>query len=432
MSEINDKILKMRLKIKDMKAQVYPIVNPELLGLDEYIKSLYIKLLCTIILYENDPLEMQVLYLKRIMQGMDIEDPIEEYMKKALELSEVDIEDFILFMKKDIVKCYFAVDGIILLVMGNHDYRNIEYLEELLEVCGLDKNDLNSLSLIAISILQQKSDCYEKAQKCIGHNVMGTDFSPYIKSFFDSGIVSDNEKYIYYRNMTNKGLNPKRIYESNKIIFENMEICLEDSLSFNKCEELNFVNCKFVKNVKEDISCIIVNGCKNIRIEKCSFTNLNNIHDIFKLENCEEVFFQDSLVQNCNFIKDVCGNEKIGLIIQIDGNEKIKISIINSKFQNLTGSSKVKYYRPSFYARPGSIITNKKSYVSNCEFDNIEYYAYLGTRQQDYLKLEKGRMRLFTRKTENIDNKINNSPEFNSKDCYHAKDDWEDDDRGDD
>ena len=53
MSEINDKILKMRLKIKDMKAQVYPIVNPELLGLDEYIKSLYIKLLCTIILYEN-------------------------------------------------------------------------------------------------------------------------------------------------------------------------------------------------------------------------------------------------------------------------------------------------------------------------------------------------------------------------------------------
>lgn len=41
-------------------------------------------------------------------------------------------------------------------------------------------------------------------------------------------------------------------------------------------------------------------------------------------------------------------------------------------------------------------------------------------------------MRLFTRKTENIDNKINNSPEFNSKDCYHAKDDWEDDDRGDD
>ena len=387
MSEINDKILKMRLKIKDMKAQVYPIVNPELLGLDEYIKSLYIKLLCTIILYENDPLEMQVLYLKRIMQGMDIEDPIEEYMKKALELSEVDIEDFILFMKKDIVKCYFAVDGIILLVMGNHDYRNIEYLAELLEVCGLDKNDLNSLSLIAISILQQKSDCYEKAQKCIGHNVMGTDFSPYIKSFFDSGIVSDNEKYIYYRNMTNKGLNPKRIYESNKIIFENMEICLEDSLSFNKCEELNFVNCKFVKNVKEDISCIIVN---------------------------------------------VCGNEKIGLIIQIDGNEKIKISIINSKFQNLTGSSKVKYYRPSFYARPGSIITNKKSYVSNCEFDNIEYYAYLGTRQQDYLKLEKGRMRLFTRKTENIDNKINNSPEFNSKDCYHAKDDWEDDDRGDD
>ena len=42
MSEINDKILKMRLKIKDIKAQVYPIVNPELLGLDEYIKSLYI------------------------------------------------------------------------------------------------------------------------------------------------------------------------------------------------------------------------------------------------------------------------------------------------------------------------------------------------------------------------------------------------------
>ena len=69
MTEINKKVDGLRTLMKDMKAEMYAITNPDLVELDEYTKNLYLKLLCTVVQYENEPSEMQVLYLKRIIKA---------------------------------------------------------------------------------------------------------------------------------------------------------------------------------------------------------------------------------------------------------------------------------------------------------------------------------------------------------------------------
>ena len=83
-----------------MKANLYAIENPDLVVLDEFNKNLYIKLLCTVVEYENNPSDMQVLYLKRIIKGIGLQEPIENYMRKAMEVSDDDIKEFIDLQRK--------------------------------------------------------------------------------------------------------------------------------------------------------------------------------------------------------------------------------------------------------------------------------------------------------------------------------------------
>ena len=69
MDEFNRRISGIRRAMEEMKTEMYAISNPVTAALDEYIKSLYIKMLCTVVQYENDPSEMQLLYLRRLHKG---------------------------------------------------------------------------------------------------------------------------------------------------------------------------------------------------------------------------------------------------------------------------------------------------------------------------------------------------------------------------
>ncbi len=51
--------------MNEMKAELYAIKNPDLVILDEYNKDLYLKLLATVVQYDNNPSDMQILYLKK-------------------------------------------------------------------------------------------------------------------------------------------------------------------------------------------------------------------------------------------------------------------------------------------------------------------------------------------------------------------------------
>ena len=62
--------------------------------LDEYVRNLYIKMLCTVVQYDNIPEESQQCYLERIVRGFGADGTLEEYMRQALELSETDVREF--------------------------------------------------------------------------------------------------------------------------------------------------------------------------------------------------------------------------------------------------------------------------------------------------------------------------------------------------
>lgn len=125
---LNKNIAGIRNAMKEMKAEMYAIRNPELAELDEYRKTLYLKVLCTVLQYENTPSDMQILYLKRLLKGLGADEPVEEYMRKALDISDVDIREFVGYMKDSRIKYYFALEGILLISMGDYSADTYEYL----------------------------------------------------------------------------------------------------------------------------------------------------------------------------------------------------------------------------------------------------------------------------------------------------------------
>ena len=138
-NQLNKKIQEIRNLMDEMKEEIYSIINEELVNLDEYIKTLYLKVLCTVVQYENEPSEMQLLYLKRIISGMKAEKTMEEYMYMALEISADDIQEFFLIMKDNKIKYYFALVGILLLAMKKSSELSRKYLVELIELCIYQK-----------------------------------------------------------------------------------------------------------------------------------------------------------------------------------------------------------------------------------------------------------------------------------------------------
>lgn len=95
MSTFEQQIDAVRAYFKEHKAERYPFENPYLREKEEYIQSLYYRMLCALVRYPDEPDDMQVLYIRRLMAGAQAEHTFQDYMKMALDLDTDDINEFI-------------------------------------------------------------------------------------------------------------------------------------------------------------------------------------------------------------------------------------------------------------------------------------------------------------------------------------------------
>ena len=420
MDEWNEKISKLRDVLENMKVELYTIKNEDLSVLDEYRKTLYLKMLCTVVRYENIPTEMQSLYLRRIINGMNAEAVIEDYMRKAVEISETDICEFISFLRQNEIRYYFAFEGMLLAAMGRQTENNYEYLAELIELSGITKGELEYLALLAKSVLCQNGKYYEQAKEKITDHVAKIDFSEYIKGFY-SGAIINNEQFVYYyganEDSTEK-MNLERRYTAKKVKFENIAINVWEPLEFAGCEEVVFENCRFVgrpyeKNVQA--ANIGFCGCKKIEISGCKFENFG--YPIIVLENTQKVDVKQSIFINCN-IHNIYEESRFmisgkkGIILYVKDKTKPQVTIKGAEFRNCIG------YSEQLGVTAWSIIANCECHVETCRFYNIWNYSYNGRcwdgdKQEKQYELKKENNNgLFTEDSEDINNEIVGSARF--------------------
>lgn len=397
MSEFDNKIENFKKVFTEYRKSKYKIVNTDLLTLDEYSKNLYIKLLCTLMQYNNTPNDMQVLFIERILLGLELDGGIQEHLKKAYEITEADINDFVAFMKGDKRKYYFALDGVILVSLGEHSDKNYDYLSELIESLGITNSDVSYISMVAKSIIEQASNIYDLAKEEVTENTKGIDVQPYIKNYY-TGIITDTDEVVSYLGVNidfeseeNKFRN---VYKSNKIMFDNASVKIEGEISFEGCDSVILKKSAF----KGRDGFINFAGCKNIIIENCTFEEFDSGYGkVLKFSNCENVVIRNSrfkdiksktIVEN-NVTEFIIENTEFidclaiissgwsqwyslgGVIYTETEGEDSGITINNCVFKNCGGKNKEHCYRTA-------IISNMKCIVKDSKFYNCWHYSYFG------------------------------------------------------
>lgn len=371
MDELDKRIDKIREMIKTEKAKEYAVTNETLSGLDEYIKKLYLKLLGTVIQYKNDPSDMQIIYLNRIACGMGAEEPVEELMRMALEISETDVQEFVVVMKEKNIKFYFAIDGLILLKIGSAAQENYEYFAELLELSGMAKRDIEAVSQIAKSVLTQESAYYDEAKNWIAESAKTYDFSNYIKSYYAGAIIDLRYEKRYSSPDVNQVYDisfPTR-YEAKKVVFENLNIHLKEDWLFEGCDEVVFRNCKmYGENGRFNMlagsiifeNCVCENFCNrvakvevvyNFIVRKCEFRKCGGIHErgdydgggVFDLTLYStndsigsDIELSDNIVTDCYFISGKLASYESGhngAFLDVSGTAR-KFVVKNNEFRN--------------------------------------------------------------------------------------------------
>lgn len=401
MAENFDKNMKeIRKMMAAMREEEYAIVNPDLTELDEFTKNLYLKVLCMVLQYENEPSEMQILFLKRIVKGMGVEEPAEEYLRRALEISDEDMREFFNLLKENKIKYYFAMDGLLLVSMGDTQTGCYEYLAEVIELMGICKDDLDYICLVAGSALQQQSSLYDEAKELLNERVEKVDYAPYIRNFY-AGAIKDSRELVHFSvpdRKYSKDIAIRTKYREKKVVLENLDIDLdldwnidiEKEWEFNSCEEVIFENCHF--SGREGWRSIRFDGCQKVYIHKCRFSDFRG--SIVEKRNIYHMQIEECEFENCYCSGE--GSGAYGIIHSEYGDHSITI-IKKSVFRNCGCRS---------YSDHNAIFANGFCEVYGCRFYNCyhyntEYYKPTGRRY------DKGT--LFLPNTKESDNEIVNS-----------------------
>lgn len=310
MENTNENFSKIRKVMDEMRIEKYEINNPQLAAMDEYTKTLYLKILCTVVQYDNNSSEMQIEYLKRIVEGMKVDETIEEVMKKGLGISETDIQEFVNIMRENEIRYYFALEAILLIQMGNAGKNNYEYIAELIDLCNITKNELKCLTFVVKSVLEQNSDYFENAKEIMPDSMEQVSWMPYMENYY-AGAIMDNkiEKYYTAPDVSIlEGVDLPIIFNEEKVTFHNNIINLREMMYFKGCREIVFQNCKFIGEKAK----LKINNAGSVRFENCSFSQFKN--RVVEISNTNEMIVRNCKFNECGYLSEKA-DERGGILL---------------------------------------------------------------------------------------------------------------------
>ena len=285
-------------EMEEIRTGKYAVRNPVTAGLDEYVKGLYLKVLCTVVQYGNTPSGMQTMYLKRILKGMDAGDTEEECLRTALEMNEADIREFANAIKDKEARYYFALEGLLLAGMGERSRENYEYLAELIGILGLSGRELEYLCQAAKSVLLQQSSLFDDAKDLLCAGTKALDLLPYMREYYRGAAVDlDTRKKYYAPDPEASGeMDLPNKYRNCEVSFENLAIDMTKAgWLFTHCKEVRFRNCR----IEGGRYAIRMSDVKKVVVENCVFRHFTD--RVLKMEQGEELEIVGSEFLSCGW-----------------------------------------------------------------------------------------------------------------------------------
>lgn len=277
MAKNEEQINKLREHIRKTKAENYPIEGHLLEKEPDYNKNFYFKMLCMILQYSDSIAEEQTMFLQRLIKGCHAENSLQDYMRQALELDVEDYKEFVEKVLQGDLKYMFVLDVLLVSHLGECKNEYCKFLAEVIESMEININELNFISKICNSILEQNSKNFEVTIEEIKTEISNLIFLPYLDMYFSGLLLKSQENMYYY---SNDKINQRVLknfsteIKSNKVTYENLKIKLTDeNLNFIGCKEVKFINCDFLSNGGR----LYFSNVGKVEFENCKFTKFEDI-----------------------------------------------------------------------------------------------------------------------------------------------------------
>jgi hypothetical protein len=375
-------------KIKNM-AEKIPIKDHILSKADEYTQKVYLRLLCSILQFDNDnkTKESQMLFILRILAGINNKNIVFEDILASLMCMEFDEIDEIINTISNEFAEMFIVDSLICANITGKTTNNIfEYLSSIFSLFNIQKEIVKELVYLSSAILELDDERILLTKPLVNINK----FTIYMKKPIIGHIVYNLEELITINDKDAIILNSKLTNLSEEINLDKFHV---ETISFINCtfeniysifsdtKQVKFINCEFNNNIipSENTNTNSFNwfnsNTKSIpnfsfislkygEIMKCEFNECIVSKNLVNIENgsiCNSVF------NNCK--SELCPSH-IGMITLSNG------KIVDCEFSKC--SIRTDKTRRSNTTMT-SIIRVAKGNMSNCIFKECSCYT-----QSDY------------------------------------------------
>jgi hypothetical protein len=350
-------------KLRADKAERAVFIGHPLAECDDYVKNMYLKMLCSIYHYADAPSEAQTLFLRRVITSAKAEYSTEDYARLALEVTPEGLDEFIgkLGSEPD-MKYSFVLDALLLTFIdsGNAADGLVSLIAEISDALRIDEDALAYLTKIGRAVLKLSLNEVIDAQP----------FRP----------VDALKPFLYYTRLCDSLSNLK------SADFDNHEI----EEYFDGAERLYFRDCRDISLTKP----IRIKNCKRVIFENCSFEKFNTrTVELTKVESAE---FNHCLFNHCYCITSPTEDwTELGGVIGTD-NLDTSVKLNASGFSDCGEYSKNSNYS-------SSQIANANVSAVDCVFTRC-YGSYRGNRDNSIPSNPKNR--LFYRVSMNKNNKM--------------------------
>lgn len=361
--------------IKEHNYINYPIKNELLESQTDYIKNTYFTLLAVVLQQGGEVKSGQRSLFQRLLIGAAAEHDMQDHIRRALEF---DVETYMDFMSqlKELdemsLKYRFLVDAVVLACCDVPTEEQLELLALFMGSLELSKDDVEYISDLCRSILEQDAALYwQTADKCIAGFDINT-LSPYTSGYIYSQnyiSVTDTAVRVYYSDKT--ALDPDDVFKEESIYQSVVKVsgCVIDMskrpLEFDNNKQVVFENCRFENGLRS----MFFTRTKEVVFRNCEFSDYKTIAVVE--DSVGEASFISCSFYNCYnyYSRNTDDWKRFGCVIHTFNEAAANgINLLEDcRFDNCGGANMHNFFTSAF-------ISDCRCEVKACEFDHCWHY----------------------------------------------------------
>lgn len=272
-TSVDTKVEAVRRFFADSKPENHPIKEHPVSKQEEYVRDLYLEMLCVMAQYESSNTENAFTLIKRIMAACEETQPLQEYIKHSMEITPERAAEFVKQCKDNGLREIFMVDSMLLsCANGEPNAKQVAFVTEFGDMLGFDREQMKDMSSFTLAILAQDSERYQKLLKdenaAVQESLVG-----YAKEFVSGLLLHSSSRVYYYSQTLLPVLFEERVedgvnhgcgfWDHQEVTLENVHIT--QPLYFRNIEDLKIIGC-FISNIT-----LLFDTIRQITIDQCNF-----------------------------------------------------------------------------------------------------------------------------------------------------------------